>query len=207
LGVFAVNWFSPDSLLDTFGTAGVLAIVFAETGLLLGLLLPGDVLLVAAGAACAGDDPALSLPIIAAGLPIAAIAGAQTGYWFGRWVGPRLFERRRHAEDLEKGRAALERFGTGRAIVICRFIIVLRTVINPVAGALRVDAHRFALWNIVGALIWTQGLVWLGYSVGETINVDAVVGPIFGVSLLAIAVRAFAKARSGRKATASESAS
>jgi membrane-associated protein len=208
IAILAVNWFSPDSLLESFGTGGVLAIVFAETGLLLGLLLPGDVLLVAAGAACAGDDPTLSLPLIAAGLPVAAIGGAQTGYWFGRWAGPKLFERRHHAEDLEKGREALERFGAGRAIVICRFIIVLRTVINPVAGAVGIDARRFAFWNLVGGLIWTQSLVWLGYGLGETINVDVIVGPIFGVSLLVIAVRAVTKARRSRGGAATtESAS
>jgi membrane-associated protein len=168
----ALNPFNPKDLLSTFGLVGVWAIMFAETGLMVGFFLPGDSLLFVAGVAAspiARDFGFKSLPLawLLVGTPIAAIAGAQLGHLLGARYGPRLFARPDSRffkrEYVERAEHYFEKFGPAKAIVLARFIPIVRTFINPVAGVLEMPARRFFLWNVVGGLIWTEGVLLAGY--------------------------------------------
>ena len=160
---------SPRHLIETFGTIGVLAIIFAESGLLIGFFLPGDSLLFTAGLFSApGAAVHLNLAAVTVGCFFAAVAGAQTGYEIGRRAGPRLFNRpdsrlfrRAHVERAE---AFFERNGA-KTILLCRFVPVVRTFATVIAGVAKMDA-------------WTL----LGYALGKSIhNVDRYLLPIIGV--------------------------
>ena len=165
---------SPEHLLQTFGTIGLIVIIFAETGLLIGFFLPGDSLLVLAGLFCAIDNPPveLNLALILVGLFLAATAGAQTGYIIGRRAGPALFRRPdsklfKH-ENVEKAERYFAKYGA-KTIVIARFIPIVRTFATPMAGVGRMDPRKFAAFNIAGAALWTIGVTMLGYALGKTI--------------------------------------
>lgn len=167
---------SPQHLLDVLGVVGVLAVLFAETGLLIGVVLPGDSLLFVAGyATVEGNslpgDIHLPLGWLLAAAAFGAIVGAQVGYEIGRRAGPALFRRpdsrlfRR--EYVDKTEAVLEQYGIGRAIVLARFVPIVRTFLNPLVGMLDVPPRRFALWNVIGGLLWTVGLILLGHYIGD----------------------------------------
>jgi len=165
---------SAQHLLDVLGLIGLLAILFAETGLLLGFFLPGDSLLFLAGYASVAHNSlhfTLSLPAVLVGAPIAAIAGAQVGYEIGRRAGPRLFRRpdsRLFREEyVDKTREVFNEFGPRRAVVLARFIPIVRTFLNPLAGTVRMPFRDFTIWNVVGGLLWTIGLVLLGHGLGH----------------------------------------
>jgi membrane-associated protein len=165
---------SAQSLINSLGLAGVALILFAETGILLGFFLPGDSLLFVAGYATVAKNTLhlhLSFPGLLVLAPIAAIAGAQVGFEIGRRTGPALFSRPNsrffRREYVERTQAVFEEFGLPRAVVIARFVPVVRTFLNPMAGAIGMPARRFALWNAVGGLAWTIGLVLLGHGLGH----------------------------------------
>ncbi|MDQ1697607.1 MAG: rane-associated protein [Frankiaceae bacterium] len=169
---------SAQHLLDVLGVAGVLVILFAETGLLLGFFLPGDSLLFVAGYATVAHNSlgfTLSLAALLVLAPVGAILGAQTGYELGRRAGPALFRRADsrffRAEYVEKTRDVFEQFGPGRAVVLARFVPVVRTFLNPMAGTVGMPARQFTIWNVAGGLLWTVGLILLGHGLG---NVDFV---------------------------------
>ncbi|MEV8630758.1 VTT domain-containing protein [Streptosporangium sp. NPDC051023] len=176
-------------LLGPFATIGVLGIIFAETGLLLGFFLPGDSLLVAAGVfstaeaakAIPGLEP-LSFPLLLVLAPICAILGAQLGHYLGARYGRKMFDRPDSKlfkrEYVEKAEYYFQRFGPARAVVIARFIPIVRTFLNPVAGMLGMDAKRFFLWNCVGAVLWTDGMLIFGRLVGSAVpNIDRYILP------------------------------
>jgi membrane-associated protein len=114
-----------------------------------------------------------------------ALLGAQVGYLIGRRLGPALLDRPdrpRLNEGVQRSRAALDRYGPGKAIVLARFIPVVRTVLNPLAGTLTVPARTFILWQVVGGLIWSLGVTLAGYGLGSKIpNVDRYLLPIVAV--------------------------
>ncbi len=186
--VLAVNVLSSSSLLSSWGALGLFAIIFAETGLLIGFFLPGDSLLFTAGlAASTGAGSALHLPLAAVLVAAAAgaLAGAEVGYLIGRTAGPPLLNRSR-SRALRRGadRAAdlLARYGYGKAIVLARFIPVVRTVANPLAGTLRVPVATFTLWQAAGGLVWSLGITLAGYALGSTIpGVDQYLLPAIAV--------------------------
>jgi membrane-associated protein len=186
--VLAVNVLSPSSLLSSWGALGLFAILFAETGLLIGFFLPGDSLLFTAGlAASTPVGSALHLPLAAVLIAAAAgaLAGAQTGYLIGRAAGPALLQRSRR-RVLRRGadRAAdlLARYGYGKAIVLARFIPVVRTVANPLAGTLGVPAAAFTFWQVAGGLAWSLGITLAGYALGSAIpGVDQYLLPAIAV--------------------------
>lgn len=187
----AVNWLSAQSLIESFSTAGVIAIIFAETGLLIGIFLPGDSLLVTAGIAAGGHLGSLHMSIAALliGCPLAAILGAQVGYWIGHRSGPRLFRRedaRLFKPDyVERTATHLQRFGMARAIVLARFVPIVRTVLNPLAGVVRVPHRLFTIWNIVGGIVWTVTILMIGYTVGRSVHhIDRYVLPVIAVIVL-----------------------
>jgi membrane-associated protein len=161
-------------LIDVLGVLGIFLILFAETGLLLGFFLPGDSLLFVAGyATVAGNSLHLDLPLgwLLVVAPLGAVIGAQVGYEIGRRAGPRLFNRPEsrlfRPEYVERSAAVLARFGVGRAVVVARFIPIVRTFLNPVAGVSGVPVRTFALWNVVGGVFWTVGLILLGNTIGD----------------------------------------
>jgi membrane-associated protein len=168
----AVNPLDAKSLIQAFGLAGVLVILFAETGLMVGFFLPGDSLLFLAGIAAspvAVDlvGAKLSLPVLLVTAPICAIAGAQLGHLLGARYGRRLFARPDSrlfkAEYVERAEHYFNRYGPAKATVLARFVPVVRTFLNPVAGMLHMPARRFLLWNVVGGLLWTDAIVLAGY--------------------------------------------
>ncbi|MFJ3662536.1 DedA family protein [Streptomyces sp. NPDC090119] len=188
----AVNVLDAQSLLATFGTLGIAVILFAETGLLIGFFLPGDSLLFTAGLLCAsgsaGGSVHLSLGWVLVAAATGALAGAQFAYLLGRRAGPALLKRtksRRIGEGADRAADILERYGHAKAIVLARFLPVVRTVLNPLAGVLAVPARTFALWQVVGGLVWTVGLVLAGYGLGASVpDVDRYLLPIIAVVVI-----------------------
>ncbi|MEQ4721990.1 DedA family protein [Nonomuraea sp. B19D2] len=172
------------TMLGAFATIGVLAIIFAETGLLLGFFLPGDSLLVAAGifssaAVARGMDiEPLSLPVLLIGTPLCAIAGAQLGHFLGARFGRKLFDkpdsRLFKREHVVRAEEFFEKFGPAKAVILARFVPIVRTFMNPVAGVLEMPAKRFFLWNVVGGLVWVESLLLLGHFLGSKVDPKAI---------------------------------
>ena len=181
-------------------------VLFAETGLLVGFFLPGDSLLFTAGllSSTAVAQP-LPLPWVLVAAVAGALLGAQVGYLIGRRAGPALTDRARRpkvAEAMTRSRHLLDRYGHGRAIVLARFVPVVRTVLNPVAGALGVPARRFTLWQVVGGVLWTVGLVVAGFLLGRSVpGIDQYLLPVIGlivvVSLVPLGVELVRARRRG----------
>jgi membrane-associated protein len=176
----ALNPMDPKDLLHTFGLYGVWAILFAETGLLVGFFFPGDSLLFLAGIAASpvadaifGGGTQISLIGLLIGAPICAIAGAQFGHWLGARYGRNMFERPDSKlfkrEYVEKAEYYFQKFGPAKAVVLARFIPIVRTFLNPVAGTLGMPARQFFLWNAVGAILWTDGVLLIGYALAKQI--------------------------------------
>jgi len=160
--------------LIRWGGYGVLvAIVFAETGLLIGAFLPGDSLLIATGMVCAAGH--LDLWTVMALLSIAAIAGDSVGYWFGAKTGPRLFNRPNsrffRREHLLKTQEFYERYG-GFTIVIARFMPFARTFAPICAGIAQMEYRRFLAFNICGGLLWVCGVSALGFFLGSIPGIE-----------------------------------
>jgi len=169
----------------------VFVILFAETGLLVGFFLPGDSLLFTAGLLCAvpqGDPLHLSLPVVLVAAAAGAVLGAQVGYLIGARAGPALLDRAdrpRLQGGVARARATLERYGTGKAIVLARFIPVVRTVLNPLAGTVGVPVRVFTLWQVVGGLVWSLGVTLAGYVLGSRIpGIDTYLLPIIAVVIV-----------------------
>src|SRR3954471_2186552 len=159
----------PSHLINTFGLAGIMAILFAECGLLVGFFLPGDSLLFTGGLLAAGGLIA-PLWVLLLLLPIAAIAGNLVGYWIGRKVGPAVFSRPDSrlfkAEHVERSAAFFERNGA-RTVLLARFVPVVRTFATVMAGASRMDLRRYALYSLIGGVAWAAGVTVLGYWLGQ----------------------------------------
>ncbi|PSJ30443.1 hypothetical protein B7P34_02560 [Streptosporangium nondiastaticum] len=213
----AVNVLDAQSLLGAFGVLGVGVVLFAETGLLVGFFLPGDSLLFTAGLLCTGSSATgvhLSLAPLLIMAVAGTLAGSQCGYLIGRKAGGALLARSRSArlhEGAQRAEELLGRYGFAKAIVLARFVPIVRTVLNPMAGALGVPARSFTLWQVIGGVLWTVGLTLGGYALGSSIpNVDQYLLPlvalIVAVSLSPLLVeilrsrRAAAGRRSGTDA-------
>jgi len=184
----SLNPLDAKSLIVSFGLAGVFVILFAETGLLIGFFLPGDTLLALAGAISGSHHTSnLHLPWIPLliGCPIAAIAGAQVGYLIGV-RGEHVIAKpgSSFAHSMHRIEPLLERFGEGRAVFLCRFVPVLRTFINPAVGILEMPARKFTLWNVLGGLVWTVGILVAGRLVGEKLHIDRYVLPVVGLAVV-----------------------
>lgn len=203
----AANLFDAHSVVADLGLIGVLAIIFAETGLLIGLAFPGDSLLFIAGVAASGSGAAIlggahlkTFPLFI-GAPLAAIVGAQVGHLLGATFGRKLFDRpdgrvfnQQRVASTEKW---LNKYGLGKALVLARFIPVIRTLINPMAGITHVAAKKFFFWNAVGGILWTELVLGIGYAVGEKLkgSVDKYLLPVVAlivvVSLVPVAIEFF----------------
>ncbi|MGI8727354.1 MAG: DedA family protein [Solirubrobacterales bacterium] len=187
------DWLDPDVLIDTFGTLGVVSIVFIETGLLVGFFLPGDSLLFTAGLLSAdGTLPPLWVFLVL--VPIAAIAGDQLGYAIGRKAGPPIFDRPDgrffRQEYVERSADFFERYG-GRTVIIARFVPIVRTFVPVMAGASRMEYRRFLSYNIFGGVLWGMGVVTLGHSLGQVDfvreHIELIILGIVALSVLPIA--------------------
>jgi membrane-associated protein len=207
--IHALNPLSATSLLSSLGTFGVFLVLFVETGLLVGFFLPGDSLLFTAGLLCTTSTTAaihLSLPWVMLAAAAGAISGAQVGYLIGRHGGRPLLARSKN-ERLQQGAARgeelLARYGHGRAVVLARFVPIVRTVLNPLAGALGIPIRVFTLWQVVGGLLWAVGLSLAGYALGSSIpNVDRYLLPIVAVIVVLSLLPLFMEARRSRRESA-----
>jgi membrane-associated protein len=179
-------------LIRIVGFYGLIAIVFAETGLLAGFFLPGDSLLITAGLFAARGD--LNIYVLIPALTLAAIVGDATGYWIGKRTGQALYSRpdsfffRR--EHLQYTKEYYEKHG-GKTIVIARFIPILRTFAPVVAGVGAMKYRNFATYNVVGAILWVAGMTLAGYLLGATLGdeiigrwIHVIVGVVILLSLL-----------------------
>jgi membrane-associated protein len=173
-------------LIQTIGIIGVFAIVFAESGLLIGFFLPGDSLLFTAG--FLASQGVFSLPVLLIGCAVCAIVGDSVGYAFGRRVGRRLFLREDSKIFKKKHLMAAEAFYEkhgGKAIVLARFIPIVRTFAPIVAGIGEMDYRRFVSFNIIGGLLWAVGVTVAGYFLGSVIpDVDKYLLPILAVIIV-----------------------
>ena len=170
------------------GLTGVFLIVFAESGLLIGFFLPGDSLLFTAGLLASQGFGLFSIWTLVIGANIAAVLGDNVGYEFGKRVGIRLFKREKSLlfkpENVVKAQKFYEEHG-GKAIVLARFMPVVRTFIPIVAGIGKMDHKRFTFFNFFGGTLWTWGMCWGGYFLGNTIpNVDRYLLPIIALIII-----------------------
>ena len=167
-GPVALNLLDPHSLLASAGALGVFLVLFAETGLLIGFFLPGDSLLFTAGllsATGASSTVHLSLPAVLVAGAAGALTGAQVGFVIGRRTGRALMGRpegSRVRQGIVSAQRAIDRYGAPRAIVLARFIPVVRTVLNPLAGAIGVPTRTFTVWQVAGGLVWSVGITLAG---------------------------------------------
>jgi membrane-associated protein len=175
----------PKHLIETFGTLGVIGIIYAETGLLIGFFLPGDSLLVTAG--LLASQGKLNIAVLLIGCAFASIVGAQTGYFIGRRAGPRLFSRPDSRffkrEYVDKAQSYFDRYG-GKTIVLARFVPIVRTFANVVAGVAKMDDRRFLFYNVIGGIAWTVTILMLGYGLGQIHGIDKYILAIIAVIVL-----------------------
>jgi len=181
-----------EEVIRAIGVFGIAAIIFAESGLLIGFFLPGDTLLFTAGFLTHEGVLGVNIHLMVAILFVAAVAGDNVGYWFGKKVGPRIFKKEEtilfHKENLQRAEKFYEKFGP-ITLVIARFTPVVRTFAPIVAGVGNMGYKRFMFYNLVGGLLWTVGITYLGYFGGafleaNGINVEALVVPVIVVAVL-----------------------
>ena len=199
-----MNLFDANSVVSTLGLIGVLGIIFMETGLLIGLIFPGGEVVFLAGIAASGTgadilgESKLSAPLLFTLAPIAAIAGGEVGYWFGQKYGRKFFERPNtrffNSKMVETTEKWLIRYGPRKALIFGRFVPFARTLINPVCGVVNLERKLFSTWNAIGAVVWTQVAIGIGYFLGDLIEGSVnkyllpVVGMIIFLSVLPIII-------------------
>jgi membrane-associated protein len=185
------------------GYVALTAIVFTETGLLIGFFLPGDSLLITAGLVAAAGG--LDIWLLNVLLSVAAIVGDSVGYAIGYRAGPHIFTREDsrwfNKKHLVRTREFYERHG-GKTIILARFIPIIRTFAPVVAGVGRMDYRRFLAFNVLGGIGWVCGLTWAGYLLGQTIPdigryIHVVIVVVIVLSLIPIGVEWW-RARAGR---------
>ena len=155
------------------GYVGLTAIIFAETGLLIGFFLPGDSLLVTAGLLASQPDRfSLNVYVLGALLSVASIVGNSVGYYIGKLTGPRLFNRQNcllfNKKHLFRAHEFYERHG-GKTIILARFMPIVRTFVPVVAGMAQMEYRRYTLYNVVGGLAWIWSMLFIGYFLGRYI--------------------------------------
>ncbi|MBX6387444.1 MAG: VTT domain-containing protein [Frankia sp.] len=184
-------------------------IVFAESGLLIGFFLPGDSLLFTFGLFIAMDKVSYPLWLAAVLVGVAAVAGDQVGYLFGRKVGPALFRRPDSRffkqENVEKAHAFFEKHGP-RSIVLARFVPVVRTFTPIIAGVSRMDYRTFVTFNIIGGVLWGSGITTLGYYLGRIEfvhkNIEVIAILIVLISVLPIGLEVLRSRAAARRSAA-----
>ncbi|WP_029144465.1 DedA family protein [Microbacterium luticocti] len=207
-----IPWLSPENIIAAAGPWALLVVclvIFAETGLLIGFLFPGDTLLVISGLLTKTTDIfGLNIWIVALLIALAAFVGGEVGYYIGHKGGPRVFERRESGlfsrHNVERTNAFFERYG-GMTVVLARFVPVVRTFAPVAAGVGHMPWRRYSLYNLIGALLWGFGLTMLGYGIGFIPVIRDLVTKyieliLIGVVVLTIAVTAWHYVRERAKA-------
>jgi membrane-associated protein len=213
--ILALNPLNAKDLLKAFGVVGVWVVMFVETGLLVGFFFPGDSLLFLAGVAASpvADEIVgmhLRIDLLLIGCPIFAILGAQLGHFLGARYGRRLFDRPDSRlfkpEHVDKAEYYFMKFGPAKAVILARFIPIVRTFLNPVAGVLEMPARRFLLWNVIGGILWTDGVLLAGYALARQITrlipadkIDTYLVPVVIVIVLVSALPIFIEIVRGRR--------
>jgi len=189
--LIATSPINPHHLLDSFGLAGLIAIIFAECGLLIGFFLPGDTLLFSAGLLLALGKLHTPLWVFLVTVPIAAVAGNLVGYWIGYRAGPHVFDRPDSAlfkpEYVERSHAFFERFGSW-TIILARFVPIVRTVATVMAGVGKMRFRTYLIYSIIGGVVWTIGVILIGYWLGHIAFVRDKVEPLIDPILIGIVV-------------------
>ena len=179
-------------LIQWGGTVGITAIIFAETGLLIGFFLPGDSLLVSAGLLVATSRLDISVYLLGLILTVASILGNSLGYYIGKATGPRLFTRENsllfNKKHLVRAHEFYERHG-GKTIVIARFMPIIRTFVPVVAGMAQMEYRRYTLYNVLGGFLWIWAMLFIGYFLGRYIpgvdrHIELVIVIVIILSLL-----------------------
>jgi membrane-associated protein len=200
------HWLEPEFLIETFGLLGILSVVFIESGLLIGFMLPGDSLLFTAGLlSSAGTLPSIWVLLVT--IPVAAIAGDQVGYAIGRRAGPAVFSRPEsrffRQEYVERADHFFARYGA-RTIVIARFVPIVRTLAPVMAGVARMRYRTFVAYNVIGGIGWGVGVTSLGYFLGQIefvhANIELILLGIVALSVTPAAIELLRARRSGRRA-------
>ncbi|WP_033310287.1 VTT domain-containing protein [Streptomyces iakyrus] len=203
------EWLSPDYLIETFALPGILLIVFAESGLF--AFLPGDSLLFTAGLFVAqGQYISQPLWLVCTLIVLAAVIGDQVGYMIGKFLGPRLFNRPNSKlfkqENLDKAHEFMEKYGP-KAIVLARFVPIVRTFAPIVAGAGRMKYRTFLTYNIIGGIAWGTGVTLAGYWLGQIDfikkNVESILILIVLLSVVPIIIE-YLRDRSKKKRAAAQ---
>ncbi len=223
----ALEFLKPEWWFEKAGAAAlpvVTAIIFAESGLLFGFFLPGDSLLFFTGfltSSAAREDPTFSqfaehIPsiwVVLIWLAAAAIIGDQVGYWFGKKVGPALFNRPNSrlfkAENVAKAHVFFERHGP-KSIVLARFVPIIRTFTPIVAGIGSMRYRTFLTYNVIGALLWAVGVTTLGHFLGEIEffrkNIEVAIIAVIVLSLIPVVIEVY-RSRKHKRAAAALAAS
>lgn len=174
-----IPWLDPTTIIDSAGSWALLVVcgvIFAETGLLIGFLLPGDTLLVITGiltfsahAKAGGHGIHIDIWCVCLAIGFAAFLGGEAGYLIGRKAGPRIFERKEtglfSVKNVQRTNAFFERFGA-LAVVLARFVPIVRTFAPVAAGVGRMNYKKYSLYNLIGAMIWGAGLTYFGFLLG-----------------------------------------
>lgn len=197
---FLPDWLNPavflnDPALGPWVLLLVCGIVFAETGLLVGFFLPGDSMLFTVGMLIATGTIHIPLWLFASAIFVCAFAGDQTGYIIGRKTGPAIFKkpdsRFFSQKNVEHAHAFFEKFG-GRAVILARFVPVVRTFVPVIAGVAKMNHKTFVLFNLIGAALWGVGVTLLGYWLGQFEwvgkNIDLIFIAIVFISVIPIGV-------------------
>ena len=206
------DYLNPEELLASLGTfalVGVILIIFAETGLLIGFFLPGDSLLFITGLFVA-QGLYINLPIwlVCLLLTAAAIIGNMVGYWIGYKAGPKLFKkddsRFFKKEYVDKTHEFFEKYGP-RAIVLARFVPIVRTFITAMAGVGRMDFRVYMIYSAIGGVLWAAGVTYLGYLLGNVPfvkdHIELILLAVVGISVLPIVFEYVKHKREARAAT------
>lgn len=207
------QWLDPQNL-DRFGTAAfwiALAIIFAECGLLIGFFLPGDSLLFMVGLFIASGVISMPLGLACLLLTVAAVTGNIVGYWVGYRAGPALFNksdsRLFRQEYVDKTHHFFDRYGS-RAIVLARFVPIVRTFITAMAGVGRMDRRTFFVYSTIGGVLWATGVTLSGYFLGNIPvvkdNIEVMLIGIVALSLIPIGLEALKHRRAAAAAAASD---
>jgi len=195
-----VEWFGPWAIV------GVMLVIFAETGLLIGFFLPGDSLLFTLGMFVGTGAVGVHIWVAAPLVWLAAVIGNQTGYFIGRKAGPAIFNkpdsRLFKREYVERTSAFFERHG-GKAVTLAQFVPIVRTFTPVIAGVGKMHYRHFITFNVLGATFWAFGITWLGYFLGsfEWIreNIDTMILAIVFISVAPMLISAISQLIKSRR--------
>lgn len=176
-------------IIKTAGYLGLFGIIFAESGLFVGFFLPGDSLLFTAGLLASRGF--LNIYSLIALTFLAAVLGDNTGYWFGKKTGPKIFNKEDsvlfHKDHVTRAEHFFQKYGP-KTIIFARFVPIVRTFVPILAGVGKMHYKTFFSYNIIGGFLWTAGVSLLGYWLGQVIpNIDRYLLPIlFGIIIISV---------------------